>query len=115
MPAVPLAMASSWLPSNTTAPSLSLAHDGVDGETWVGAVTDIIAQKNEPADAGAPCMLKARLERFSVGVNVAEEPHPHRITRARPRLEFGNVSLSLTAVNGVDLQQYSAQGGFEPN
>jgi len=25
-------------------------------------------------------VLKARLERFSVGVNVAEEPHPHLIT-----------------------------------
>jgi hypothetical protein len=48
-------------------------------------------------------------------MDVAEEPNPHHTTRARFPPEFGNVSLSLTAVNGVDPQQYSARGGFEPS
>jgi hypothetical protein len=47
-------------------------------------------------------MLERGLERFPVGVNVAEEPDPHRMTSDWQRPEFGNVSLSLTAVNGVD-------------
>jgi hypothetical protein len=48
-------------------------------------------------------------------MDVAEEPNPHHTTRGRFPPEFGNVSLSLTAVNGVDPPQDSASGGFGPN
>src|SRR5215510_8772638 len=95
--------------------TLDFTHDGVDGKTGVSAVADIIPEKNEAAYAGTSCMRESRLERFTVRVNVAEEPNPHCMTPNRRRPEFGNASLSLTAVNGVDPPQDHAPGGFGPN
>jgi hypothetical protein len=43
-------------------------------------------------------VIKTRFERLT-GVNIAEQPDPHISSTCRCR-EFGNVSLSLTAVNG---------------
>src|SRR5262249_35654346 len=88
------------------------AHDGIDRKSGVSAVADIVPQKNEAAYAGTSCMRESRLERLTVRVNVAEEPNPHRMTPSRRRPEFGNASLSLTAVNGLDPPQDQASGGF---
>ena len=59
-------------------------------------------------------VVEACLECFAVGVNVAEQSNPHDFTRARCRPEFGNVSLSLTAVNGVDLPQRALREDLGP-
>src|SRR5689334_19025496 len=84
---------------------LDLAQDRVDREARIGAVAHIVAEENETRDAVAAGVAQARLQRFAVGVNVAEQPDPHlRLTK----LKFGNLSLSLTAVNGIDLRQRRA-------
>ena len=94
--------------------AFDLAHHRVDRKAGVGAVADVVAEKDETIDAAAACVVEACLERFAVGVNVAEQSNPHDFTSARCRPEFGNVSLSLTAVNGVDLPQRRASGAFGP-
>src|SRR6478609_2357021 len=49
-----------------------LAHDCVDRETGVGAIANVVTQKNEAAYAGTFRMRERGLERFPVGVNIAE-------------------------------------------
>src|SRR5262245_4561079 len=60
--------------------AFDLAHDGIDRKSGVSAVADIVPQKNEADYAGTSSMRKSRLERFTVRVNIAEEPNPHRMT-----------------------------------
>jgi hypothetical protein len=52
--------------------SLDLAHHGVDDVSRIGAVSDVIAEKDEAADSRTPRMVEGRLERFPVRMDVAE-------------------------------------------
>ncbi len=84
---------------------LDLAQHGVDRKAGIGAVAHVVAEEDETRDAIAAGMAETCLQRLAVGVNVAEQPDPHlRLTK----LEFGNASLSLTAVNGTDLRRRRA-------
>jgi hypothetical protein len=62
---------------------LDLAHDGIDGESRIRAIADIVAHKNETADAGAARVVEAGLKGFPIGVNVSEKSNPHNFTPAR--------------------------------
>jgi hypothetical protein len=58
---------------------LDLAHHGVDDIARIGAVPDVIAEKDEAADPGTPRMVEGCLERFPVRMNVAEQSNPHKV------------------------------------
>src|SRR5262245_16218343 len=84
---------------------LDFAHHGVDRKAGIGAVAHIVTEEDEVRDTVGASVAEARLQRFPVGVNVTEQPDPHgRLTK----LEIGNGSLSLTAVNRTDLRQRRA-------
>jgi hypothetical protein len=61
--------------------SLDLAHHGVDDVARIGAISDVIAEKDKAADPGTPGMIEGRLERFPVRMNVAEQSNPHKLQR----------------------------------
>jgi hypothetical protein len=62
--------------------ALDLAHDGIDGEGGIGAITDIVTHENEAADACATRVVEAGLKGLPIGVNVSEDSNPHNFTRA---------------------------------
>jgi hypothetical protein len=52
--------------------SLDLAHDRIDGKAGIGTVANVIAEKNEAPDTGTTRVIKARLKRLAIGVDIAE-------------------------------------------
>jgi len=62
--------------------ALNLAHDDINCESGIGAVTDIVTHKNKAADAGPPGVIKGGFESLPIGVNVGEDSDPHDPTRA---------------------------------
>src|SRR5512139_16526 len=57
--------------------SLNFPHYRVDSIARVGAIADVIAEKDETLDTAAAGVAKARVERLAVCMNVAEQPDPH--------------------------------------
>ena len=70
------------IPSERNGAMLDFAHDGIDGEGGVGAIADIVAHKNEVADAATARVVEAGLKGLPIGVNVGEDSNPHNFTRA---------------------------------
>ena len=60
--------------------ALDLPHHRIHRKARIGAVADVVAEKDKTADAGAAGVIEARLERFAVGVNIAEQSYPHELT-----------------------------------
>ena len=70
------------IPGEGDCAALDLAHDGINGESGVSAITDIVTHKDEAADAGAARVIEAGFKGLPIGVNVGEQSDPHGLTRA---------------------------------
>src|SRR5262249_62069005 len=76
-PAGPHGNGSIMIPAQSDRARLDFAHHGVNGESGVSAITDIVAKKDKMTDTGAAGVRERGLKRLAVGVNVAEKSDPH--------------------------------------
>ena len=102
--------------------------DGVDGESRIGAVADIVAEKYEAVDAAAGGVSEAGFEGLTIAVDVGEQRNQHdpasrqnlRHSRAnakrRPRFDRGRRScVAIGKERGVYcVEDFGAVGDGAP-